>query len=389
MATRKRRNKKKVSARKRAEDRSSGFKMTSMTLPDGVNLFKIDSEDMRKLEILPYTVPSGANNPNADDGDEHFERTFFTHRGIGANSDTYVCPAATANKRCPVCEHRAKLVQDPDHDEDLVKSLRPKERQLWNIYDHGDADRGVQVWDVSYHLFGKRVDAEVKNSDEDDGYEYFADADDGVTLRVAFEENVWQGNKFYEANSIQFKKRPELLSDELLGKANILDSLLTIEPYEKLRAIYYQEDIPGEDADDPPEIQDDSASTIQDGADEPPKREPKKYPTAKECGIVKDQYVDYEGRGCRVMKISKDGTSLTLMANDDDEIIKAIGPEEVTVDEIPFEKPPSQSGPGDVDANPTPEESVPSVEPSKDKPAAKKDTTADTTDDDEDWDWDD
>ncbi len=342
VATRKKRDKRRerLSGRKRAETHKGGFEGSSVQLPDGVDFFAVKKAGVYRLEIIPYIVPEGANNPNAEPGDLYFERTFWIHRGVGADNGVRVCPRKTANQPCAICDHRAKLAKDPDADENLIKDLSPKERQLWNVFDHADPEKKDQVWDVSYHLFGKQLDARIKNADEDDEYEFFADPEEGLTLKVGFAERSFSGNTFYEAETIDFKTRRTALDPELFESANLLDSLLIIEPYDKLKAEFLQTG--GDDTDD-------------DTDDDPPpkkktrKRTTKKKPTeseetAEKYGISKGDEVDtHTGGICTVLKISSDGTSLTLK-DDDGEIHRAVSPADVKLipeeeEEVEEEKP--------------------------------------------------
>ena len=238
--TRERRERSKVSARKRAEEHKSGFSSKCYKVPDGTRMFSVKTEGVKRLDIIPYTVPEGANNPFAEAGELHFERTYYTHRDVGPDGDMYPCLKKTFNKPCPICDHRAAMLKDPDADENDVKALAPKERQLWNIFDHDDPDRGVQLWDFSFHLFGKQLDARVNNSDEEDGYEFFADPDEGMTLKVGFKEQSFGGNTFYQAETIDFKARKGPLDDELLEKALVLDSTLIRYDYDELKEIFLQ-----------------------------------------------------------------------------------------------------------------------------------------------------
>ena len=78
------------------------------------------------IDILPYEA--GEGNPWAEPGNLHWERTYYVHKGIGANGDTIVCPRMTAKEeRCPICEARLKLMKEGDEDnEELIKDLSPK-----------------------------------------------------------------------------------------------------------------------------------------------------------------------------------------------------------------------------------------------------------------------
>jgi len=328
----KRQKRERVSGRQRAKEHKTSSAGTSIRLPEGVSFFSVKQAGPMKLDIIPYSVPSGAGNPWKEDGKVHFERTFWAHRGIGPNNDSYICPAKTANKPCPICEARAVLAADPDSDENTVKALLPKERQLWNIYDHAEPEKGVQVWDVSFHLFGKQLDARINNADEDDDYEFFSDLEDGSTLRVGFAEDFFNKTKFFTTESIDFKSRKEPLSSDIAEAANVLDELLTIEPYEKLKAIFHQIDVP----DDEDEDEDDDEPAASPKKKAPKKAKPKaKAQTADDLGIEKGESVSHEDFGtCDVVKISPDGTSLTIM-DEEGEVHRAVAPDEVEL--IPFE----------------------------------------------------
>lgn len=287
---------KRVSAKKAAEKNSGGIDFTSISLPDGVGLFDM-KEGIRRVDILPYTVgtpgPSGPN-PEAGEGDVYFERTFYTHRDIGADGNTYVCLAKTAGKKCPVCESRASMLKN-GADKDVADELLPKKRQLWNVYDREAPDKNVQVWDVSFHLFGKQLYKEINNADEDDDFEFFADPQEGSTLRLGIEEVNRGGYKFNSVETIGFKVRKTPLSDEVLEQANDLDGVLTVLSYKDLEAIYLQtvdddgEDEEEDNEDDEEEVQpkkrtrvktkrvlDESALPAEDDGEEDEDEEPKK-----------------------------------------------------------------------------------------------------------------
>lgn len=343
-----------LSAKRWAETADSGFTPTVVKLPDGTQFFSPKKAGTYRLEIIPYEVPAnpkGGQNPNAQVGELHYERTYFAHRGIGADEKSYVCPAKTAGKPCPICEHRKELMRDKDADEDLIKALAPKQRQLWNIYDHGDSEKGVQIWDVSFHLFGKQLKATINNADEDDGWEYFADPADGLTLRVGMEEKSFAGNSFLEAASIGFKARKEPLSDEILDAAQPLDDLLILVEYSKLKSIFLQEE--GLEYDDELDQKKERKPKVEEDGEPAPKKEksksdptketirkssqevespgdkssdgkkPSKPVTAADLGIGKGDDCRLGGKNWTIIRVSEDGTTVTL-SNDDDEIRKGV-----------------------------------------------------------------
>ena len=237
-----------TSARERAEKQSSGYTQTYLKVPDGIQLFKPKSGTMM-LDILPYEA--GEDNPWAEPGNMHWERTYWAHRGIGANSDTYVCPRMTRKQKCPICEFRMALVKKGDDgDEDLIKDLSPKQRQLFNVRNLKDPDKGFQLWDISYHLFGKALDARLRNSDEDDEWDKFFFIEEGTTLRVGFAEKSFGGATFYEAETIDFKARKQPYDDEVLEQVQCLDELLIVPSYKELKDAFLEAKKSDEDEDD-------------------------------------------------------------------------------------------------------------------------------------------
>lgn len=243
-----------VSAREQAESHGTGFNRTRLLIPDGVNLYtpKVGNN---QIEVIIYIVPENGWNLTRKPGFPAYELTYWAHRDVGPNGDWYICAAKMASKPCPICEHRHHLVKvtsaDDKDGQKLITALLPKERQLWNVYDYDQADKGVQVWDISYHLFGKALNARITTSREDKEYEFFSDPEAGMTLDVGMAEKSSPFGKFIEAASIDFTPRGAL-PDALLEAAHTLDKLLIVPgvttdlngklvmTYDKLKEIFLQ-----------------------------------------------------------------------------------------------------------------------------------------------------
>ncbi len=241
---------KRASRGRRQQEHTTGFQRTTVDVPEGVEFFKFERKGSVRLDIIPFEA--GEGNPYAAVGELYWERTYWVHRGIGPNNDSYVCPAKTAGKRCPICEYRDKLQRDPDADEQEIKDLNPKERQLFNVFDHDNPEEGVQIWDVSFYLFGRLLDAEIRNADEDENYDLFHDAEEGYTLKIGVSEESGGGYKFFAAETIGFKSRRDPIEDEVLDAAVCLDDVLIILPYDELRAIFLQEETVEEEEEELP-----------------------------------------------------------------------------------------------------------------------------------------
>ena len=150
-------------ARKKAERRKSGDWGRAVDIPEGTDKLKLGK--VVSFDIIPYRVSIKNHPEGVEKGDTWFQRTFFIHKDVGPNNKTYLCPK-TVGKPCPICEEHAKLRKDPDADDETLKKLRQKERELFNVIDTSDRKKGVQILDISVHLFGKLLEEEL-NADED------------------------------------------------------------------------------------------------------------------------------------------------------------------------------------------------------------------------------
>lgn len=248
--TRREREHKRVSARRRVEQHQSGSGSSCIRTPEGVNFFKVDKPGIRLIDIMPYVTK--LDSKYADAGDLYYERTYWAHRSVGPNQEMVICPAKTLGKPCPICEHRAKLSNDPNADEDMIAALAPKERQLFLVRDLKDPDRGLQLWDVSFHLFGKLLDERIRSCDDDerDLWDGFANLDEGSTLRCSFTEETFAGRNFQKCAAIDLKPRKVQYDAADIEEHPCLDDLLVIRSYEELKKLFLQVDTAVDDDDD-------------------------------------------------------------------------------------------------------------------------------------------
>jgi len=286
MSRRQSEERKYTSARERAEKQSSGFTSACLKIPDGVTLFKPKTGTML-IDILPYVA--GEGNPWAEPGNLHWERTYYVHRGIGANSDSVLCPRMTSKEPCPICEHRMKLMKEGDEEnEELIKDLAPKQRQLFNVINLKDPDKGVQLWDISYFLFGKVLDARLRNSEEDDGWDKFFFLEGGLTLKIGFEEKSFGGRTFNEVETIDFKQRKEDYDEDMLEQVHCLDEMLIELDYKELKKTFLE--ARGDDKDEEPKAskkahsksRDDDEDEVEDEEEDKPAKKKKAAPDDEE-----------------------------------------------------------------------------------------------------------
>lgn len=224
-------------ARKQAQE-SDQYESTAIKLPEGVKRFKVEKEGVYRLDFIPFVAKKG--NPFSDAGALHYERTYYVHPRIGVNENSYLCLAENFGQPCPVCEYQRKLKGQDDVDEKLIKDLYPKRRQLFQVIDVDSKEQDIQIWDFSYHNFGKQLLARIRNQDERDEYHLFYDLDRGYTLRVGFKEETMGKRSFFKAESIDFKGR-DSYKESIIDKGYCLDDLLIAPTYDELKSIFLQE----------------------------------------------------------------------------------------------------------------------------------------------------
>lgn len=222
-------------ARKRAEEREfHGEGNSYLRLPDGTK-FYTPKKGKQELDFLPYKVTVDTH-PEVKQGEEWYQRTYLRHTHIGADDKMYICPR-TIKKPCPICEARAGLMKNKDAHKDTIEGLKAKERELYQLIDLNNEAEGIQLWDISYHLFGKRLEEELREGDAD--WAGFAELEKGYTLNVRFGEKKYESVTFYETTRIDFVDREDY-DGKIFEKVIDLDKALIILDYEQLERIFME-----------------------------------------------------------------------------------------------------------------------------------------------------
>lgn len=275
------------SAKKRIETKVTGFVDTAIDWGSNEK-FEIESADALFLDILPFVA--GKFNPGFAEGEWAYESTYWVHKNIGANPrDSYICPhMLTRNnpnvptQRCPICEHLAEQRRNPDADEQELRDMGPKQRNLFVVRNPVEWGQGeFKVWDISYHLFYKMLEGVVRDLDEDEeDFANFADPTDGCTLKLGLDERSFAGHKFYEVARAGFKKRKSQYTDAIVDSTPCLDGMLKVLSYQELEAVLKSvpDEVAEDDTDDvvmEDEEEDDSMDAVVDnGTEEPTAEQP-------------------------------------------------------------------------------------------------------------------
>lgn len=325
-----------AAAKRRAEQHESGYEPTAIACPEGTERFKEKiTKKPYRLDIIPFRLKE--NSTYADKGEVYFEKTFWVH-WLGEGQGSYVCLSRQLGRKCPICDFREKQKRDVDADEKLIKDLAPKQRQLWRVIDLQNKDKGIQLWDISFHNFGKQLDARILNSDEEDNYREFYELEKGFTLKVGFAEKSFGSGKPYpEASSIDFKPRDEDYDEDILEEGPDLDECIIIKDYDELKNIFLQTTDDDDDDDDNDDDDDD------DNKKPDKKKKSKKAKKKKEEEPEDDDNGDNNGSKWNeedrvIVEIDGDDYAGEITEIDDDEETVSIKYDDGdTADDVSFE----------------------------------------------------
>ena len=225
------------STRRRVEERNKKTRSV-YEIPDDFQMMQIKKAGTYRLDILPYVVEIPTDY--AEEGDLHWERTIEVHYNVGPNQVPRLCPR-TVGERCPICEKVDKMRRDPEVDDDEIRSLQAKERQLFYVMDVRNPDNGIQILETAYFNFGKAIDRRVfqLQEDEDEDSEEkmnFADPENGMTVKALFEAASFGGNSFLKCDTVDFIRRKTQYTVDICEELPSLDSLLIVPEYDALKA---------------------------------------------------------------------------------------------------------------------------------------------------------
>lgn len=213
----------------------------TLKLKDGVSFFK-PKKGRNLIMFLPFEI--GKNLEGLDPGEIWYRMTIRKHYGIGPEDKTVICPS-TIGKKCPICEHKAALLsQGRGTDDDEVKALMWKRRELYWVIDLNDKEgnEDPQVLETSYFTFGKKLEEEIREADDDSPAARFATVEDGAVVEVRMNEESLGKNKYLEAGRFDFyerKKGEQRLVDEGMKKITPFDEMLNILSYQELKKLFY------------------------------------------------------------------------------------------------------------------------------------------------------
>ena len=201
-------------------------------------------EGGQKFDILPF--PVGKKHPyvakgKLEKGDMFYSLPIYVHRDIGAGQKSVVCPNKNYGRPCPICEQVEELRKECRTQQEKDALPYARLRLFYNIVDYDNPDKGVQVFETSAKNFEEPLSAAQKDADKEAGKEgeplrFFADPDDGLTIKVIGAEATFNGRKFIDISSVTLVPRKAKVAG-YVEDAIRFDTLIEEPTYEELAAL--------------------------------------------------------------------------------------------------------------------------------------------------------
>lgn len=224
--------------RRRAKERKMGNR--DIIVPEGTEFYRAKkTRESARIDIIPYRVTID-DSPYASKGDMWYEKTYNIHYNVGGGNSRCICPT-TINKKCPICEYAMNLRRQPKTPEieEEIKSLRPKQRQIFNVIDLAEPEKGIQIHENAFFNFGKELEKEMNDAEgENPKIADFANYKNGYTLKIRWDEENAGGHTYLKAGRIDFIDRKKQYSESILDKAVDLDNALNILSYEEIERMF-------------------------------------------------------------------------------------------------------------------------------------------------------
>ena len=200
------------------------------------------------INIIPYDA--GPNDPHTPEGEPTYCLDIYIHQNVGPRDRQFVCPDWNYKGKCPICEHRNKLLKDPPegdrekkrHD-DLTYALKPKRRTVYNIIVMTDAKeeaKGLRVLEIAHHFLEKELQTLAgRGKAKGKGYIFYAHPTEG---RLVCFSRTGTGAKSTSYGGYSLEDRDYDLPQEWLDAALALDEHIVAHPtYEEIAEAFWDE----------------------------------------------------------------------------------------------------------------------------------------------------
>lgn len=208
--------------------------------------------NINRIDIVPYIITS-SKHPLVASGSWKKDKPDYmlevcTHKSVGPDFATVICPRETYGKKCPICDKMFEAYKAGD--KKAGNALRAKRRSIYNVIsrNQGDTDE-IMIWDVSYAWAEKRM-IEAKKMEENVTGKKINHASPITGNTIAFNatlSDLTTKDPIIEPKEFRFLPRETSLVP-YIEKAYPLDAMLKVHTFEELEAMLYATD----DSDDEP-----------------------------------------------------------------------------------------------------------------------------------------
>lgn len=330
---RERRQIKYADAKARAEKQDASGSFNAFRLPKGVKQFKFDKADTYRLRVLPYEVSDRAiDHRFADPGFYHYEYSYWIHNGLGPdNKERHCCLRESFKKRCPVCDHLSTLDRW-GKDKEIYAALKPKQRQLFALFDARSDEMEVQIYETSFFAgmgamtLGQTLDNKTKANP--DKYAGFFRLVGGMELEVSVKQGKpFNGKPTWNLFNVELEKGPDL-DDSVVDNVPCLDKLPIELSYDELLSVFNQKGVPPSKDDLKQQLEaflvksEAKDSNNGNGSEYEKPRHPEKIDHDFQAG----DEVEFDGEILTIKKLDADGT--LILKDEDGMVTRGINPKE-------------------------------------------------------------
>ncbi len=198
----------------------------------------------QRIDILPFKV--GRKHPyvakgQLSEGDAFYTLPVYIHKDIGVSRRTVICPKRNYGRPCPICEMADEMQKEAKTEAEKQAVPYARLRLFYNVVDRDDEAKGVQIFDTNNKDFEKPLKAAQDDADAEAGkageaLRFFADPENGLTVKIIGADDTFNGNKFVKISSVSLVPRRGDVTDYLDDVVQ-LDRLIDEPSYDELVAL--------------------------------------------------------------------------------------------------------------------------------------------------------
>ena len=242
-------------------------------LPSDIEFFKPEYAEKKETAtyrfiIVPfYTGMTGKFSREVEAEGDLWYRANYRRASLGSENKKVVS-LTSIGKKCPINDMYNKLKDElAGSNPELLKAFASSKREIYYVIDIAEwkktKELTVRVLDFSQHLFGKKLDLEIKSEEYEDKEEFpfnpvlLADPEEGCVVKIQFKKETYRGNVYSDVGKVSLEERKKglpVIDDDLIEELQDPMEFLEILPYKEINSIILDND---DDLDTTSEIDDD------------------------------------------------------------------------------------------------------------------------------------